>query len=96
MNINANIRIINQEGGSLAYFTDKKDMYTKLSGIKDSKGENAEFFEVGKKLQLNDNIFEIRNINVKSVDINNHISHSNKSNDNFSSEYYLELILTVE
>ena len=52
--INVNVSIISPDGGDFAYFFSKKEMYEKLSGIKDDVGDNMEFIEIGRYIYLND------------------------------------------
>ena len=41
--VQRNISIISSDGGDFAYCIDEKDLYSKLSGVKDIHGENMEF-----------------------------------------------------
>ena len=95
MKINA-IKIINEEGADFAYFTDKLDLYTKLSGAKDSMGENLEFVEIGNTIQLNDEVLKVKNINLKFENVDFEIQHSQKLENPMPTNIIIEVVITVK
>lgn len=95
MKINA-IKIINENGADFAYFTDKDDLYSKLSGIKDPFGENMEFIEIGKTIQLNDDVLKVIDINLKFENIDLYIKHSDKKEKIAPRNLIIEVIITIE
>ena len=94
--LNTKIKIINDEGGDFAYFQRKEDLYAKLSGVKDPYGEDMEFIEIGKNIQLNDEILKVTNINLKFENIDLQIQPFDKTEDTTPKNLNIEVIITVE
>ena len=90
------IKIINDEGRDFAYFTDQIDLYSKLSGTKDPFNEDMEFIEIGKEIQLNNQILKVKDINLKFENIKFEIKHLDKTVENFPRKLIIEVIITIE
>ncbi|MGC6430752.1 MAG: hypothetical protein ACON5F_06905 [Jejuia sp.] len=91
-----NIRIISPNGSDFAYFIDKRDLYSKLSGAKDLQGDNMEFIEIGDNIQLNENTFKVLDINIKFENINIETKHIQKTEESMPDDLIIEVIITVE
>lgn len=91
-----NIRVISTDGGDFGYFMDREDLYSKLSGVKDSLGDNIEFIEIGDIIQLNEHSLKVRNINLKLEPINSDISHIQKTQNSTPSDFRIEVVITVD
>lgn len=94
--INVNVSIISPDGGDFAYFFSKKEMYEKLSGIKDDAGDNMEFIEIGRYIYLNDDKLKVLDINVKFDNIDHNIHHKDKTENSMPKNLIIELIITVQ
>ena len=94
--ITTNIRIDSEDGGNFGYFTEKEDLYSKLSGVKDTLGDNMEFIEIGKNIHLNDKILEVLDINLKFENINLQTQHKDKTEETTPKDLMIELIITVK
>ena len=90
------VHIISTDGGDFDYFTDKEDLYTKLSGIKDTEGNNMEFIEIDNIITLNNQKLRVLNINIKLANIDNNTKHLDKKQSNFPKEFFVETIITVD
>src|SRR5690554_4332005 len=90
------IRIISQDGGDFAFFFELEDLYSKLSGVKDKYGENMEFIEIGKNIQLDNEILKVKDINLKFENIDANIKHTDKKVNSTPSNLSVEFIITVE
>ena len=94
--INVNVSIISPDGGDFAYLFSKKEMYEKLSGIKDDIGDNMEFIEIGRYIYLNDDKLKVLDINVKFDNIDHNIHHKDKTENSMPKNLIIELIITVQ
>ena len=94
--IKTNISIISQDGGDFACFFELEDMYSKLSGEKDKLGENMEFIEIGKAIQLNNDLLKVTDINLKMENINFETKHHDKTEKSTPKDLIIEIIITVE
>lgn len=94
--ITTNIKIISSGGGDFACFFEKEDLYAKLSGVKDSYGENMEFIEIGDNIQLNNELLKVKDINLKFENIDINTNHLDKSESSTPSNLLIEVIITVE
>ena len=94
--LSTNIKIINKEGSDFAYFTSKEDLYAKLSGVKDTYRENMEFIEIGKNIQLNDEILKVIDINLKFENIGLQIKPFDKTEETTPKNLIIEVIITVK
>ena len=94
--ININVSIISPDGGDFAYFFNKREMYEKLSGIKDEVGDNMEFIEIGRYIYLNDDKLKVLDINVKFYNIDHNIHHKYKIEISIPKNLIIELIITVQ
>jgi hypothetical protein len=94
--ITSKISIISPDGGDFAYFIEKEDLYSKLSGIKDSQGENMEFIEIGDNIQLNNELLKVKNINMKFENIDINTMHFEKTESTTPKNLSIETIITVE
>ncbi|WP_458626492.1 hypothetical protein [Winogradskyella sp. PC D3.3] len=91
-----NIRVISTDGGDFGCFFEIEDLYAKLSGVKDTYGENMEFIEIGNHIQLNDNLLKVVDINLKFENIDLTTKHFNKSKNSTPKNLIIEMIITVE
>lgn len=94
--IKNNISIISSDGGTFAYFLEVEDLYSKLSGVKNTYRENMEFIEIGKNIQLNDELLKVMNINLKIENIPTETSHFDKSEKSTPKDLNIETIITVK
>lgn len=94
--ITTNIKIISEDGGDFAYFLEKEDLYSKLSGLKDTFGEDMEFIEIGENIQLNNQILKVIDINLKFENINLQTKHIDKTEKSTPKNLIIEVIITVE
>ncbi|MDC6367222.1 MULTISPECIES: hypothetical protein [Flavobacteriaceae] len=94
--VQTNIKIISPDGGDFAYFTDKKDLYSKLSGVKDEYGENMEFIEIGQHIQLNEHTLKVIDINLKFENIDIKTKHIEKTEESMPENLIIEVVITVE
>lgn len=90
------IRIISKDGGDFAYFTEIGDLYSKLSGIKSPLGENMEFIEIGKTIQLNNENLKVLDVNLKFENIDFTTYHFAKTEKSTPKNLIIEVIITVE
>ena len=72
------VHIISTDGGDFAYFTDKEDLYTKLSGIKDTEGNNMEFIEIEsiEEIEYNGEVIDLSVEDDESYNIESIIVHN--------------------
>lgn len=94
--INSSIRIISVNGGDFACFFEKEDLYSKLSGSKDILGNDIEFIEIGKNIQLENQILKVIDINIKFENIDLNKNHMDKTKNSTPKNLIIETIITVE
>lgn len=94
--IKSNIKIISKDNGVYKCFFEKEDLYSKLSGIKDSLGNNIEFIEIGGNMQLENQLFRVTDINLKFENIDYNIKHNDKTEASTPKNLIIETIITAE
>lgn len=95
-NIKTNIKIIREDESRIDYFLEKQDLYSRLSGVKDSYGENMEFIQIGENIQLEDEIYNVIDINLKFEGINITSKHKDKRKEFTPEDLFIEVIITAE
>ena len=91
------IKIISEDGGDLALFFDKEDMFFKLKGVEDPNGEKMEFIEIGRNINLNNQILKVIDINIKfdNIKLNRTITGYDYDKSEFE-DFFIETIITVK
>ncbi|WP_423999130.1 hypothetical protein [Maribacter sp. IgM3_T14_3] len=90
------ISIINDTGDNYAFFVEREDLYSSLSGVKDIDGDNMEFVKINDKIQLNENTFILKDINLKLQPVKFKTRHIEKREESTPLDFRIEIIVTVE
>lgn len=94
--IKSNIRIAHKDGADLAFFTELCNLYTSLSGTKDSIETNSEFIQQGDIIQLNGKELKVVEVILRLENIENEMEPNMKLSSNMNKRFKTQIDIFIE